>query len=779
MARIFGIAGLLAYNWWVLVPFRPGLMRSPSELFSNLEVTGQPFATAMQHADLLSGLFLLGSFLAAGSRSIPGGRRDWLAMMVFAAAGALGGLSPEVCADEISARCRTMEWDFQLPLHQYLHIAAGILEFGGITVALLFACQRTRNERALTTRVYRDLARAAAVAYPLLGAAYLLNRLGGVVEAVFFTGFTVMAATQILERTNSLRRNSLNGSEDVAGSSAGPSAVACAAGRGSDGSMATGMRAASVRMGEGESPPRRWLALAVLCVSLLMVNLDNTVLNVALPTLVRDLHASSSQLQWIVDAYIMVFAGLVLVAGSLADRVGRKRTFLAGLAAFAVGSAWAAFSGSVGVLIAARASMGIGAALMMPSTLSIITDIFRDGGERQRAISLWAGTIGVGIALGPIVGGLLLTHFWWGSVFLINVPIAAVGVACAIPLVPDSKNPAVLGPDVAGAVLSITGLGLLLWSIIEAPLRGWSSAPVLSAGLAGLAVLAVFIVWERTTSHPMLRPRLFRSRRFSAAISSAALVMFGLFGALFIMTQFLQFDLGYTPLQAGVRILPAAGALAVIAPLSSALVRLAGTKLAVAAGLLCIAAGLWQTSGMSVTSTYTDIVPGMILLGLGAGLVIPAATESVMGSLPRGDTGVGSATNGALMQVGGALGVAVIGSLLSTRYQDRLTTSMAGYHVPHAVSTTILGSLGGALGVAAHLGGTLGALLAHLARSAFISGADLGVRTGAAVAVVGCLLALAALPARPPDDSDPVPDTPASTMRSGLPGRGSRGAKSS
>src|ERR1035441_5484021 len=263
------------------------------------------------------------------------------------------------------------------------------------------------------------------------------------------------------------------------------------------------------------------------------------------------------------------------------------------------------------------------------------------------------------------------------------------------------------------AVLSITGLGLLLWSIIEAPLRGWSSAPVLSAGLAGLAVLAVFIVWERTTSHPMLRPRLFRSRRFSAAISSAALVMFGLFGALFIMTQFLQFDLGYTPLQAGVRILPAAGALAVIAPLSSALVRLAGTKLAVAAGLLCIAAGLWQTSGMSVTSTYTDIVPGMILLGLGAGLVIPAATESVMGSLPRGDTGVGSATNGALMQVGGALGVAVIGSLLSTRYQDRLTTSMAGYHVPHAVSTTILGSLGGALGVAAHLGGTLGALLAQ------------------------------------------------------------------
>ena len=220
----------------------------------------------------------------------------------------------------------------------------------------------------------------------------------------------------------------------------------------------------------------RWLALAVLCVSILMVNLDNTVLNVALPTLVRDLNATSTQLQWILDAYALVFGGLLLVAGSLADRVGRKRTFLAGLVAFAGGSAWAAFSGSVGVLIAARASMGIGAALMMPSTLSIITDMFRDGGQRQRAIGLWAGTSGLGFALGPIVGGLLLAHFWWGSVFLINVPIAAAGLLCAISLVPDSRNPAALRPDVAGAVLSIAGLGLVLWSIIEAPVHGWSAA---------------------------------------------------------------------------------------------------------------------------------------------------------------------------------------------------------------------------------------------------------------------------------------------------------------
>jgi EmrB/QacA subfamily drug resistance transporter len=497
----------------------------------------------------------------------------------------------------------------------------------------------------------------------------------------------------------------------------------------------------------------RWLALAVLCVSILMVNLDNTVLNVALPTLVRDLHASSSQLQWILDAYALVFGGLLLVAGSLADRVGRKRTFLAGLVAFAGGSVWAAFSGSVGVLIAARASMGIGAALMMPSTLSIITDMFRDGGQRQRAIGFWAGTSGLGFALGPIVGGLLLAHFWWGSVFLINVPIAAVGLLCAVPLVPDSKNPAALRPDVAGAVLSIVGLGLVLWSIIEAPARGWSSALVIGTGVAGLAVIAGFVAWERASSHPMLNLQFLRKPSFSAAAGASGLAMFGLAGALFVLTQFLQFNLGYSALQAGVRMLAIAAAIAVTAPVSSVVVRLAGTKLTTAAGLLLIAAGLWQVSGSSLTWTFTSILPGTILTGIGAGLVMPAVSGSVMGSLPRGDTGVGAATNSVSMQVGAALGVAVIGSLLSTRYQDRMTAALAPYHLPHAIQNTILGSVGGALDVAARVGGTTGHLLAHVARSAFISGADLGLLTAAAVALAGCVLALAVLPASPSADA--------------------------
>ena len=499
----------------------------------------------------------------------------------------------------------------------------------------------------------------------------------------------------------------------------------------------------------GDPDAARWSALVVLCFSILVVNLDNTVLNVALPTLVRDLHATSTQLQWIVDAYALVFGGLLLVAGSLADRVGRQRTFLAGLLAFAAGSAWAAFSGSVDVLIAARASMGVGAALMMPSTLAIITNLFTDPDERQQAIGFWAGTSGVGFALGPVVGGLLLSHFWWGSVFLINVPIALLGALCALFLVPDSKKARAPAPDVLGAVLSIAGLGLVLWSIIEAPVHGWSSAIVVVPGAAGLVVLAAFAAWERASTHPMLNLAFFRARSFSVAVCSIGLGAFGLIGALFLLTQFLQFQLGYSPLAAGVRMLPAAAALAVVAPLSAALDRVVGVKLTTAAGLLVAAIGLWLTSRASVGVTYAQMVPGMVLIGSGAALVMPTVSGSVMASVPRGDTGVGSATNGTFIQVGGALGVAVIGSLLNTRYQDHMTTALAPYRVPHGVAETILGSIGGALAVAARLGGALGALLAHAAHAAFMSGADLGLRVAAAVALGGFVLALVALPTRP------------------------------
>ncbi len=505
-------------------------------------------------------------------------------------------------------------------------------------------------------------------------------------------------------------------------------------------------------LARADAPHSRWWTLAVLCVPLLIVSLDSTVLNVVLPTLVRKLHATTSELQWIVDAYVLVFGGLMLAAGSLADRVGRKRTFLAGLVAFAAGSIWAAFSGSVEMLIAARASMGIGAALIMPSTLSIITATFTDQGERQRALGFWSGTTGAGLALGPIVGGLLMAHFWWGSVFLINVPVAVLGLVCAIPLVPDSRDPDASRLDSRGALLSVTGLGLLLWAIIEAPVHGWSSALVLGAGCGGLAVLGSFVAWERHTPHPMLNLGFFRHRRFSAAVICNGLLAFGLYGALFVLTQLLQFQLGYTPLQAGVRVLPAAGAIAVMAPLSTVLVRRLGAKLTVTVGLLVVAGGLLQISGATVATSYSGTVLGMVLLGIGAGLVIPSSTGAVMGSLPSAHTGVGSATNGSFMQIGGALGVAVIGSLLSTRYQNRITAKLEPYQVPHAIQEAIRGSLGDALVVARQIGGLTGQALAQFARSAFISGMDLGLLTAGIVALAGALFALLVLPSRPAPD---------------------------
>jgi EmrB/QacA subfamily drug resistance transporter len=496
-------------------------------------------------------------------------------------------------------------------------------------------------------------------------------------------------------------------------------------------------------------PTRRGLALGVLCLSLLIVTLDNTVLNVALPTLVRDLGATSTDLQWIVDAYVLVFAGLLLVSGSVADRFGRKWTFIAGLVLFAGCSTWAAFSGSVVMLIAARASMGVGGALIMPSTLALITSIYTDPRERQRAFGIWAATTGAGVALGPIIGGLLLAHFSWGSVFLINVPIVAVALVLAFPFVPNSRNPQAGRPDFLGALLSISGLGLLLWAIIDAPVHGWASPTVIGAGTAGVAALVLFAVWERFASQPMLRLSFFRSREFSVAVVSVSMVMFGLFGALFVLTQFLQFDLGYTALQTGVRVLPAAGSIILVAPFASLLDRAFGSKLVVGGGLLLIAGGLWEISGATVATTYVGTLAGMIMLGVGAALVIPLVTASVMGSLPADHTGIGAATNSAFLQVGGALGVAVIGSQLSTQYQGRMIAVLAPYHVPATMESTILGSVGGALEEAAREGGMVGEVLAGWARTAFMSGMDLALLTGALVAVAAALLALLALPGRP------------------------------
>jgi EmrB/QacA subfamily drug resistance transporter len=499
----------------------------------------------------------------------------------------------------------------------------------------------------------------------------------------------------------------------------------------------------------GTAPTRnRWLTLVVLCVSLLLVSLDNTILNVALPAIVRTMHATSGQLQWIVDSFAVVFAGLLLVAGSLGDRVGRKWVFMSGLVVFATGSAMSAFATTPDRLIGARAFMGIGAAAIMPSTLSILTNVFTGKFDRSRAIGIWSGTTGLGMAIGPVVGGWLLAHFWWGSVFLVNVPIAAIGLTAAVWLVPNSKNPNSKRPDPIGAGLSILGMGLLLWGIIEAPSRTWTSPLVLGAIAFSVVVLTVFVLWERHSSHPMLQLSFFRSRRFSAAMGAMALVIFALMGGLFLLTQYLQFSLGYSAFQTGVRVAPIAAVLLVVAPVSTMLDRLVGTKAVVCTGMGLITVGLFLLSHTTVRGTYLDALPSFFLLGIGTGLAFAPCTESVMGSLPLEQAGAGSATNSAALQVGGALGVGVLGSLLNTRYQSRMAQALAHYSIPKSVLDLINGSLGGALAVAEHVGGRLGAALAGFGRVAFVSGMDLALTVGACAVGAAAVVVLVVLPDR-------------------------------
>ncbi len=511
--------------------------------------------------------------------------------------------------------------------------------------------------------------------------------------------------------------------------------------------------AVPVGAGPGRTGHLRWVALGVLCIAVLIVNLDNTILNVALPTLVERLRATTDQLQWIVDAYAMVFGGVMLVGGSLADRFGRRRLFIIGLVIFGVASLGAAFAGGVSMLIAWRAVMGAGAAMTIPAGLSIVNDLFRQPGQRAKAVGIWSGTIGLGIAIGPVAGGLLLVHFWWGSIFLVNLPVVVVGIVGALVFVPESRNESARRPDPAGAVLTVVGLGLILWAIIEGPSRGWGSWLVVVPGVVGAGTLALFVWWELRSDHAMLPMAFFRSRRFSIALLSVGIGVFALLGGLFVQTQFLQFGLGYSPLVAGLCILPIAvvlGAGAVVSPL---VVRAIGSKVTAAGGLALVTAGLLEVAGAaSVRATYPQVLPGLLLIGLGAGALMPTATDSVLGSITQGDAGVGSAANSTAMQVGGALGVAVVGSVLSTRYQDVVAPALRGHAVPTAASQTILGSLGGALAVARIVGGSLGSALDHVARLGFASGSRSALVVAALVTSAGVVAVSLWLPARPGQD---------------------------
>lgn len=503
---------------------------------------------------------------------------------------------------------------------------------------------------------------------------------------------------------------------------------------------------------------RRWWALAVLCCSLGIISLDNTVLNLAIPSLVRDLHASTSELQYIIDGYTLVFAGLLLTTGSLGDRFGRRKFLGIGLGIFCAGSALSALATAPWHLIATRALMGLGGSLIMPSTLSLLTNIFTDPKERGRAIGWWAAVAGAGGALGPLIAGVLLAHFWWGSIFLINVPLVLVALVGGRFVLPESRDTGVGRPDPIGAVLSIVGLVAVLWAIIEAPARGWSD-PVVSGGLvAGLVVLVLFVLWELHTEEPMLDVRFFENRRFTAGSATLALVFFAMFGSSFLITQYLQTVLGFSALEAGVRMLPMPAFMILVSTQAPRLVERFGSKRIVATGLFAIAAGLVGVSLAPVHDGYLHVVVAMSILSSGMGMTMAPATESVMGSLPPAKAGVGSAMNDAVRYVGGSLGVAVIGSIFASSYRPGITDKLGQFRLPPQALAAARDSVGGAVGVAGRLPAAAGRTMAELARVEFVDAMGPSLIAAAVVILGAAALVIAFLPARAGDAREELAD---------------------
>jgi EmrB/QacA subfamily drug resistance transporter len=504
----------------------------------------------------------------------------------------------------------------------------------------------------------------------------------------------------------------------------------------------------------GDPPvPRKPLILVSLLLAAFAINLDTTIVNVALPTLVRELHASDTQLVWIVDAYNVVFAAFVLASGNLSDRLGRKGVLMTGLGVFGVATVAGGLGNSPGQLIAARAVMGLGAALIFPATLSLLTNVFTERRERARAIGLWGATTGVGIATGPIVGGWLLEQFSWSSVFFALAPVAAAAAVLVAWTVPTSRDPSAPRADGPGLVLSTAAMALLVYTIIEAPNQGWDATRSLVGFVASAVLLVAFVAWERRTPAPMLDVGLFRNLRFSAASGAVAITFFSLMGFIFIVTLYFQFLKGYGPLETGVRLLPVATMVAITSVLGTGLAVRAGTKLVVAGGMVSLAAGLVWTSSATGSTTYVTIAGQMVLIGAGIGLTSAPATESIMGAVSRARAGIGSAINDATRILGATLGVAVIGSIYASLYASRLADTLST-DVPDTVAGPAERSVGEAFGAAAQLqaGGQadLGQALHDVAASAFFYGFEAACLVAAAISAAGAILAAFLIPAQPP-----------------------------
>ena len=495
--------------------------------------------------------------------------------------------------------------------------------------------------------------------------------------------------------------------------------------------------------------PRRWAILGVLVISLLVVVLDNTVLNVALRTIadpVRGLGASQGELEWSINSYTLVFAGLLFTFGVIGDRWGRKRLLLVGLALFGLASLASAYAQSPGQLVGARALMGIGGAAIMPVTLSIISNVF-DPRERGRAIGVWAGAVGLAVAIGPIVGGALLESFWWGSVFLINLPIVLAGIVAVALLVPESRDPRPGRIDLGGVLLSVAGLVSLVYGIIDGGEHGFDRPSVWAWIGVGVAILAGFIAYERRLAYPSLDVRLFTNPRFSAAVASVGLMFFAAFGVFFFISFYLQLVRGFSPLESGLLFVPFAAAQMIFAPPSATLVKRYGAKLVCATGLAVAGTAIAAVMFIGVDTPVWVIAVIFFAQGAGMANVMPPATEAIMSSLPREKAGVGSAVGNTVRQVGVALGVAVFGSIVSAFYRSDLAASLGG--LPAPVRALAGESLSGAYAVAQP-----GSAVIAAANDAFVGGMHVAAGLAALVAFLGAIVVLVWLPGR--DRTPPV-----------------------
>ncbi len=492
---------------------------------------------------------------------------------------------------------------------------------------------------------------------------------------------------------------------------------------------------------------RRWAILGVLCLSVFVVIMDGTIVNIALPTLVVDLGASTRELQWIVDAYLLVFTGLLLAAGSLGDRYGRRRMLVGGLVVFVATSVLAGSVESAGALIGARGLMGIGAAAIFPATLALLTNVFADPRERAAAIGAWSGVSGLAVAGGPIVGGWLLEHFWWGSVFFVNIPIVAVALVGVYAVVPESRDRHTPRLDWVGAGLSIAAMTAIVLAVIEAPSWGWTDPSTAAVLLLGLGLLAAFVLWELRVPNPMLPVRIFRNLRFTAGSIAITSAFFALFGFIFLITQYFQLIRGYGPLEAGVRTIPVAMAIGVSSVLSPKLVERVGTTRVVSTGLASMAVGFLWVSTASAGTPYLEIVGQMLFLGVGLGMTTAPATESIMGSLSPEKAGIGSAVNDTTRELGGTLGVAVIGSVFNSIYLATLRDGSVFSQLPPAAREATEETVGAAGIVAERIGPLAPAYLAEVS-DAFLAGLGVACLVTAGVAAAGSVFAARFLPAR-------------------------------